>query len=92
MFALFKLIIHGWALLLHETKILNIPIFYFNNNIYKCISFQYNIQLNVHFKKKTMCPSRIGYYKFNVYIDNNTYIYFCLKMLTSILHYVCIFV
>ena len=39
----FKLIIHVWALLLHETKVLNIPIFYFNNNMYICISFQYNI-------------------------------------------------
>jgi len=52
MFALlFKLITHVWALLLHETKVFNIPIFYFNNIMYICISFQYNIQLNVHFKK-----------------------------------------
>jgi len=59
MFALlFKLIIHVWALLLHETKVLNIPIFYFNNNMYICISFQYNIQLTTQctFKKKTCVP------------------------------------
>ena len=43
-------------------------------------------------KIKCVYQSRISYYKFNVYIDNNTCIYFCLKMLTSILHYICIFV
>jgi len=46
----------------------------------------------MYIKKKVVCPSKIGYYKFNVYIDNNNCIYFCLKILTSILHYVCIIV
>jgi len=43
-------------------------------------------------KIKCVYPSKINYYKLNVDIDNNTCTYFCLKMLTSMLHYVCIFV
>jgi len=59
-------------------------------------AFHFNIIYNSMYilnKNKIKCvyPSIISYYKFNVYIDNNTCIYFCLKMLTSILHYVCIF-
>jgi len=59
-------------------------------------AFHFNIIYNSTYilnKNKIKCvyPSRISYYKFNVYIDNNTCIYFCLKMLTSVLHYVCIF-
>ena len=57
-------------------------------------AFYFNIIYNSMYilnqnKIKCVYP-RISYYKFNVSIDNNNCIYFCLKMLTSILHYVCI--